>query len=270
MRSVPAHATYLASPKRRRKRSGTVIQARREEEGEEDYEVVDDFEDWEVAGLFGGELPLWPPEGVAMQRIQAALLEARPLGKSTFATVTEITSAMVKHMAKKCPDAGETEPDTPLLRQYSSMVSDWRSGPVMYAERAVPGTIIRAGDFLRYGKCLAKKPPEVVGGAVTLRVPRSQLRIVDDHFGNVQVLRVPFSPGSRTWESNLARDRESLRRPQRPNWSDDSSPLVIVRPLVSPVSSPIEAQSGAGAIFEATLPGESRGAGRSRGLGTEP
>ena len=184
---------------------GNRFQARREEEGEDD-DVLDDFEDWQaISFLFDGALPPWPVEGVAMQEIRAALLEARTLGSTVLAAVAEVTAKMIEHMAKKCPDAeSTTEPDSPLLRQYSLIISDWKRGTILYAERAIPSTIIRGGDFLRYEKYLAKKPPEVVGGAVTLRVPRSQLQIVDDHFGNVQVLRVPFSPGFSTWESNLA------------------------------------------------------------------
>ena len=47
------------------------FQARRPQEADEQPEAICNLEDWQAADLFGGELPPWPLEGIALQRSTA-------------------------------------------------------------------------------------------------------------------------------------------------------------------------------------------------------
>lgn len=93
----------------------------------------------------------------------------------------------------------------------------------------------------RYGK--GTNPlPEGLRGWHT-RLPRAALRAVADGIGSTVELL----------EARRDTDMDGLRRSLRMSASrgkDSTSPLIIVRPLIAPVSEPIEATSDDAALFE--------------------
>ena len=68
--------------------------------------VIDELEDWQVAGLFGGELPPWPLEGVALQQIRAALKDVMP--RTPLAQMGQEGSSVVPRQPSVRRTPGET------------------------------------------------------------------------------------------------------------------------------------------------------------------
>ena len=144
---------------------------------------------------------------------------------------------------------GETRVD-PALARLHQLSRDALRRPTsrFLATSSIPGTIVAAGDYLTFSS-FARKDPEVTG-AVALRVPRAQLATVAEHFDSLRVLHVPFNPSCTTAADQLEYIGTRLRRRQNPKWRDATSRLIVIRPLVAPVSEPIAAGSDDAALFE--------------------
>ena len=140
--------------------------------------------------------------------------------------------------------------DPALARLYRlSPEEDERCAHLFLAESPIPDTCVRQGDYLTY-TTYGKVAEPLLRGAVAVRVPRAQLATVEAHFDCLRVLHVQWNPDYGTEAEQLRKMRQSLRRRQNPKWKDSTSPLLIVRPLVAPVSEPIEATSDDAALFE--------------------
>lgn len=233
---------------------GCRFQARRE--GRSRDAVVGNLEDWEAAALFGGELPPWPLEGFVLERLREALMDVMPAGKGAFAEVADCMAGMVRDMIPEVSEApaADAAESAVLMQGYQRLLADGESdrGFVFHATGSVPGTPVQPGDFLVWEKeRFTKRNPRMLA-ATAIRVPRAQLALVEAGIssGDVRPIRIPPDRRLTTREARLDYARRALRRPQRPEWLDASSPLIIVRPLVSPVSEPIEADSDEGALFE--------------------
>lgn len=219
-----------------------------------DDTVIRYFEDWQVPELFDGrDVPPWPLEGEVLQRMRRALLDARPLGKAVLADVADALAKMLEYVVKDAPKGQPFDDGTrylatgqpgPLAR-LRSLVSDGYEA-AFHATVDVPDTPIREGDIVlrlsRYGKETNPEPEGLRGWRQ--RVPRGCLRTAADHVGGtLEVLETERNV-------DLAKLTKGLRMAGRPQWSDDTSPLLIVRPLIAPVSEPIQAGSDDVAIFE--------------------
>ena len=151
-------------------------------------------------------------------------------------------------------DEGPVDPppiDSALARLYRlSPGEPERKCHLFLATRSIPDTVVRAGDYLTFRGALKPQADPKVSGAVVVRVPRAQLATVEKHRDCLWVLHVQFPPNYYTSAKALEDVRTFLRRRQSPKWNDATSPLIIIRPLVAPVSQPIEAKSDDGAIFE--------------------
>ena len=106
---------------------------------------------------------------------------------------------------------------------------------------------MREGDYLTFGRD-SHQPAAV--GARSMRVPRAQLMAVADHFDTIRVLHLDFNPRYRTAAQTLERVQRYLWCRQNPKWRDDTSRLVVIRPLVAPVGQPVRASTDHEAIFE--------------------
>ena len=131
--------------------------------------------------------------------------------------------------------------------QFSWCFFDW-------ANSAFPTVIVTFVFAAYFAKGVAANPTEgttLWGTALSLSgsLGRSS-PTVEAHFDSLRVLHVCWNPEYNTSERQLREMRKSLRRRQGPKWKDSTSPLLIVRPLVAPVSEPIEAGSDVGALFE--------------------
>ena len=115
---------------------------------------------------------------------------------------------------------------------------------VFRASESVAGTMIRLGDLIVHAY-EEKSFSLFFCGAVT-RLPRAEMSAFAK-----QVTTLRFLGSSYRGDTKSAREelREYLRRAGR-RGRDDTSKILIVRPLVSPVSSPIHANNDAEAIFE--------------------
>lgn len=145
-------------------------------------------------------------------------------------------------------DQGEAVPSV----LGAGLVPEGWLGVVFYADQTVPGTPIRAGDYLllRWGGHERRRPNNL---APALPVPRAHLAAADAAMedGSLRVIAVHKHAVWRDSDAEvIAQCRAKLTKPQRANWSDATSPLVIVRPLVAPVSEPIHATSDDAALFE--------------------
>ncbi len=243
---------------------GCRFQIRRE--GRARDAVIGNLEEWEAVPFFGGALPPWPLEGFALERLREALMDVMPAGKGAFAAVADCMAGMVRDMVPEVSEApaADAAESAVLLEGYQRLFMDGEGerGLVFHATSPVSGTPVRAGDFLVWDKKrFTRRDPRMVA-AVAIRVPRAQLATVDAAIdvGAVRPIRIPSDRRLTTREARLDHARRALRRPQRPEWRDASSPLIIVRPLVSPVSEPIEADSDQGALFELLAQVSSNGA----------
>lgn len=108
----------------------------------------------------------------------------------------------------------------------------------------IPGTPIRSGDVILY--LPYKRTPAGLRGQQQ-RVPRSVLGVVAGHLDSLIVLERAVRGDSGTTPEDV---RARLMQPQRAGWQDKTSPLLVVRPLVSPVSEPIQAGTDDAALFE--------------------
>jgi hypothetical protein len=93
--------------------------------------------------------------------------------------------------------------------------------------------------------------PEV-HGARAFRVPRAQFRAVGEALDRdvFRVLHVSFHPEHSSAAEQLAKGQEYLLRRQNPKWRDSTSAVIVIRPLVAPVSEPIHATTDDAALFE--------------------
>ena len=85
-----------------------------------------------------------------------------------------------------------------------------------------------------------------------LRVPRAQFSDVAEalsHGESLRILHLDFVEHSSA-EKSLRRMNEYLSRQQNPKWKDSTSRVIVIRPLVAPVSDPIQATTDDGALFE--------------------
>lgn len=133
-------------------------------------------------------------------------------------------------------------PDEPTRRTH-----------VLRATRSIPGTIVQEGDFLTFSTGREQRKDPDVQGAVALRVPRAQLPTISEHFDEaIRILHIHFRPDFEwsTAKGELGKMRSYLGRKQNPRWKDSTCPLIVIRPLVAPVTEPIEAASDDVAIFE--------------------
>lgn len=118
----------------------------------------------------------------------------------------------------------------------------------LVADKDVPDTPIRRGDIvlqLRPGDRGNPEPPDLRGRRI--RVPRECLATVADALDHFTVLELGKGP---TWHHSVSDLERLLRTPQRANWRDATSPLLIVRPVEEEVSEPIFAGSDQAALFE--------------------
>jgi len=114
---------------------------------------------------------------------------------------------------------------------------------ILAAGSDIPGTIVRGGDVLLVRHRLYDRSMVDATGALVLRVPRSQLRTVEEHFDRLRVAHTTDPDG-------IGAARQRLRRKSGPKAREDTGVLFLLRPLVSPVSRPVVAASDAGALFE--------------------
>ena len=121
-----------------------------------------------------------------------------------------------------------------------------RHSAALIATKDLPGTPIRRNDIVLVLSGAGNPEPAGTRGR-RFRVPRSALATVADQLDSLDVLELSSCD---YWTYSVAKIERTLRTRQMPTWKDSTSPLLIVRPLVAPVSDPIEAASDAGAIFE--------------------
>ncbi|HSW31885.1 MAG TPA: hypothetical protein VLH75_20545 [Longimicrobiales bacterium] len=232
----------------------------------EGKEALTELEDWETAQLFGGEVPPWPLVGDTLRRIREALADLLPAGKAAFTDATTCAAEMMRYMAAEAAERPALEADFPLFERYQALTrTDRWFGVVLYADRDVDGTAIRAGDFIAARWWEAAKDPAGVRANV-FPVPRSQLAAAEAAIES-QALREIGIVAQPSWgnRSPMARIRAKLRKPQRPTWSDRTSPLLVVRPIAEHVSEPVVAATDDAALFEllhqvgGRMPTEGRG-----------
>lgn len=138
-----------------------------------------------------------------------------------------------------------------LFARYRALASTTGPGVVFHAEAAVPGTRIRPGDFVLLLRAGTERKVEASGPAIVSRVPRAQLAAADGGMEDGRLRPIHTSKiGAWAPETVVRVCRTKLAKPQRPNWKDSTSPLIIVRPLVATVSAPIQATSDEAALFE--------------------
>ncbi len=117
----------------------------------------------------------------------------------------------------------------------------------LLARASVPGTPILKGDIvLQLSGPGNREPPGLRGQRI--RVPRQCLATVADHLTSLTALEMAGSRG--VWQHTLEKLEANLRARQKPAWKDATSPLLVVRSLVGPISEPILATSDDAALFE--------------------
>jgi len=120
---------------------------------------------------------------------------------------------------------------------------------IFHATENVPETPVQAGDYLVYIHYARDRADPTASRAHVTQVPRAQLGTIGEHFDTLKPISIfPHPTGGRL--GALSRVRRYLGRAQRPSWRDDTSPLFVLRPMVSPVVEPIQARSDDAAIFE--------------------
>ena len=249
---------------------GQRFQARRPQSVGES-EVMCDIEDWQAVTLFGGELPPWPLEGVALQRIHEALLDVMPMGKQTLASVLECTAKMVEYMVKKAPEsAPDDSQDIPELpaehRRALAAVGDGGHPQSIYVLTVdVPELDIRTGDVLVRAYSL-KVFPKMHGRVRYLSLEDYEvLRSVAE--GSYLESFAPLSSYERTLRAGMGDTlylpapehqwrKEGLHRflTNRNKWGKRLKAweprLAVVRPPWETLTEPIQASSDDGALFE--------------------
>lgn len=222
---------------------GCLFQARRKGKVSGDDKVIRDLETWQVMQLFGGELPSWPVEGGALQRIRAALMDVLPLGSRALATVGAVMADLLRYMGDdvKDPPKPDVEPVTGPLALARR--AGWQR--CFTAPDAIPGTPIEAGDTLVYCRGAGKLDPDA-----TLRyiaVPRECYPAIWPQVANRWTAHTdyPVEWGPRKLANSLRRSygKMAVAKPE-------SAPLVIIRSIRSPVSEPVAARSDAEALME--------------------
>jgi hypothetical protein len=221
---------------------GCRFQVRR---GDANGKVVRDLDEWQVRQLHGGELPTWPPEGLALNRIQTALLEVMPHGKKAFAAVAEAMAKFIEYMAPDVQDPPKEEEHAPGPLSLAKAVGN---RTCFVADVDIPGTAIRAGDVV------AEIP---FGGATRVEdVPVRVITVPRECYPAVWPRVARWTPHGEFYSyrgqdphTQLA---ETLRKSygHRQRAKPQTAPLVILRPLRSPIREPIAARSDEGAIFE--------------------
>lgn len=116
----------------------------------------------------------------------------------------------------------------------------------MLAERNVDGTPVRRGDVVIRLLGSEHELPPIRGQAI--RLPRASFALVADNLDAFRVLELARYGDGTMYE--MRHVEKTLRRRQQARYRDNTSPFVIVRSLVGPVSEPIIATSDDAALFE--------------------
>lgn len=216
--------------------------------GEYEYNNGDPYKDWELL-VDVPEIPVTRVERVIpMHAAKGDVLRERDDDELTPFELRRDGKRIgdpewwqVRHLFEgigdKAPQPPEDTPSHPPLPAGLETSSDaW----IFRAREDIPDAGVRCGDYLLWHW---RKFDVKAGRALVRRIPRAQIRSVGLAYDSLTLIR-------RCMRNPPDLVRRSLCRRQSPKWSDASSPLVIVRPLVAPVSSPIQAPSDAAALFE--------------------
>jgi hypothetical protein len=237
--------------------------------GEHTYSSGDPFTDWELL-VDVPEIPVTRTSDVSpMHAIKGDVIRedyddeltpfelrrgGRRIGDPEWWQVRHLFVGIKNHEPDgiEIDDGAPSHHEAPTLRRLHCLCPGQRKryAHVLLATALIPGTPVRAGDFLTFSTGHSQRTDPDVNGAVVLRVPRAQLPTVEEHFDALRVLHVQFNPEYSSAHARLREMRTYLARRPNPRWKDSTSPLVIVRPLVAPVSEPIHATSDDAALFE--------------------
>lgn len=116
-------------------------------------------------------------------------------------------------------------------------------GSAFYATVAIPGTDIEKGSLIvhAYSGRFTQETSTAIKGKMT-RVPRSHFSLISEHIDSLRLIESSWS-----FPPKL---RKYLRHRCALSGNDATSPILLVEPIGSGVSAPIEASSDEGALFE--------------------
>ena len=126
-------------------------------------------------------------------------------------------------------------------------------GSAFYATAAIPGTEIEKGSLIVHVYRLTQEMLAAIKGRFT-RVPRSHFPLISEHIDSLRLIESSWS-----FDPKLGR---YLRNRCALSGNDATSRILLVKPIGSAVSEPIEADSDAAALFEliasvgSRIPGE--------------
>jgi hypothetical protein len=265
IKNVVDGTAKVSPPPKAPEKSNTYLRLK----GEHEYDSGDPYTDWELL-VDVPEIKVTRTQGAnPMHAVKGDVLrededdELTPFELRRNGTrIADPEWWQIRHLFAGLKDSTEGEEDGSATPSAASALHRfYRLAPaeegiasiIMLAREAIPGTIVRAGDYLRYQTYGQDELPKASGAAV-LRVPRAHFAIVGQHFeDSVGVLYVPHNPDPKyswlTAEARLGKLRAYLGK-QRKTWKDSTSPLFIIRPIRETLTEPIHATSDDAALFE--------------------
>lgn len=223
--------------------------------GEHQYSSGDPFTDWELlvdvpqirATRTQGANPMHAAKGDILREEPGDTLSPFELRRGNV-RIADPEWWQVRHLFEGLrEDPAPVPPDT---RQEDDSRSLDRCIPqeagvehyAWVATQAIPEVGLRPGDFLvQLRRCNLTKQDAAAIRRPFERVPRRAYQALLENIENLEMIR------RGDWRHNLASYLTS--GPAR-RGRDDTSPLIIFRELVAPVSEPIDANSDEAAIFE--------------------
>jgi hypothetical protein len=260
---VDGTATLSPPPPKAPEKSNKYLRLK----GEHTYSSGDPFTDWELL-VDVPEIPVTRTSDVKpLHAIKGDVIRedyddsltpfelrrgGRRIGDPEWWQVRHLFVGIKNHEPDDDEETGPTYA-SPWLRRLYRLAPSCRtfSGNVVLATSSITGTVVRAGDYLLYNS-YGKHPMPEVHGARAFRVPRAQFRAVGEALDRdvFRVLHVSFHPEHSSAAEQLAKGQEYLLRRQNPKWRDSTSAVIVIRPLVAPVSEPIHATTDDAALFE--------------------
>ena len=116
-------------------------------------------------------------------------------------------------------------------------------GSAFYATAAIPGTDIEKGSLVVHAhrSTMTREHLTAIKGKMT-RIPRSHFSLISEHIDSLRLIES-------SWDDTPKLGRY-LRHRCALSGNDATSRILLVKPIGSAVSEPIEADSDAAALFE--------------------